>query len=254
MDVVLISTRGRDGVPHWSRACACELAARLLQHGARVQWLCPLGDGEAAPAAAAGVRLDCRPGRVPPFRRVLARIADSRTDVALVRALRPLRRAVVVHVGFGAPGSAATLWLADRMGADAIGVVRADEVVCHRGTLVDATGAPCVEFTAAARCAQCVCAPWPGRGLTPLQSRWAKGLRRLRGWSPFPTESAFLSRSDLVLGSLLVATVVVGDAVQREQLCTAGLPPRNVRAIDGLDGTAVAALVAAHCTVAAPAG
>jgi len=254
MDVVMISTRGRDGVPHWSRACAGDLAARLLQHGARVQWLCPLGDGEAEPTPAAGIRLECRRGRMPPFRRVLARIADSRIDVALARALRPLRRAVVVHVGFGAPGSAATLWLADRMGADAIGVVRAEEVVCHRGTLVDASGAPCAEFTSAARCAACVCTPWPGRGLSPAQSRWANRLLRLRGWSPFPNENAFLSRADLVLGSLLVATVVVGDAAQREQLCAAGIPPRNVRTIDGLDGAAVATAIAAHFAVGAPAG
>src|SRR5262245_60131563 len=253
MDVVMISMRGRAGVPHWSRACAGDLAARLLQHGARVQWLCPLDDGEAEPTPAAGVRLEGLRGRVPPFRRVLARIADSRLDVALARALRPLRRAVVVHVGFGAPGSAATLWLADRMGADAIGVVRADEVLCHRGTLVDATGAPCADFTSAARCAQCVCAPWPGRGLSRLQSRWANRLLRL-GWSPFPNENAFLSRTDLLLGSMLVATIVVGDAAQREQLCTAGLPPRNVRAIDGLDGAALASVVAAHCAVGAPAG
>ncbi len=256
MDVVLVTTRSANTVAHWSRAMAADVAAALVAQGARVTWLCPLGPMEGAPAAD-GILVQPLPGSVPAFRQVLARVEDTAVDVALARVLRPLARPIVVHFGFGAPGSVTTLWLAERMGARGVAVLRAAEALCHRGTLVDATGNECRQCLDAARCAACARAPWP-EGLSPAQAVAAVCLRPLAGWSPYPSENAFLSRTDLVLASLLSAIVVVADPVDADLMVAAGIAARSVRLVEAIGGLAepaavVTEIAALAATVSSPA-
>lgn len=231
MDVVLITARGTAATPHWSRRVADQVVAQLQRDGARVRWLCALGADETEPAPAEGIEVTPVRGAAVPFRKVLARVEDTALDVALARLLRPLARPVVAHLGFGAPGSVTTLWIAERMGARALAAVCVPEVLCHRGTLVDAGGAPCANALDPARCAECASAAWQN-GLSPRQARVARWLRPLGAWSPFPNENGFASRADLVLASLQLATVLVRDAAEGEALRAAGLPPRNLRVVD----------------------
>ncbi|MGE3175364.1 MAG: hypothetical protein AB7O97_22255 [Planctomycetota bacterium] len=256
MDLVLLSNRGGDGAPHWSRAAAGAVAAALAADGVRPRWLCALGEGEAAPTVPAGVDLDLLRGRRPAFRRVVARVSDVDIEVALARTLRPLRRPVVVHFGFGAPGSTASLWLAERMGGRGMAVVRATEVLCHRGTLVDHAGSPCAEFDDPRRCARCCCCGAAAEGLAPQQARLARLLRWLGPYSPYPNELAFRSRGDLVLSSLQLATVLVPSDDDRALLQRAGLSARSLAVVDGTAAaavvTAILELAAARVQVAGP--
>ncbi len=254
MDVVLVSARSTGPSAHWSRALTAAVATILVGEGLQVRWLCPLAVDEPEPAVPAGARLDVLRARPAPFRAVLARVGDTALDVALARALRPTRRALVAHLGFGAAGSVNTLWLAERMGARPFAVVRAAEVLCHRGTLVDERGAACDRVLDAERCAACCCAA-SADGLSPQQATLARWLRPLGGWSPFPDRGAFLSRADLVLGSLLLANVVVGAAQDSERLQRAGLVARAIAVVGEVAGVpaagAVAAAVLAQCAAVA---
>ena len=233
MDFVLLSARGDGPVPHWSRAIADTAAVALAGQGARVYWLCSLGRHEPEPGPRPGVVIEAVVGRVPSFRRVRARTSDPAMDVRLARLLRPLVRAVVAHIGFGAPGSVTTLWLAERMGARAVAVVRAAEVLCHRQTLVHAGGQTCTDFSDPGRCRECIAAPAPaqqaGQGLSTAEAWLARRLRPLGGWSPFPGPGQFLARADLTLAGLLSALVLTRSAVERQQLLESGLVDRNVR-------------------------
>ena len=121
------------------------------------------------------------------------------------------------------------------MGSRPISVVTSREVLCARQTLVDSTGARCDRFDDALRCTECACAPW-SQGLSLLQSKCARALRWLGGHSPFPNRIAMLSRSDLVLGSLLLSDVLVADAIEKEQLVAAGVPARSVQVVGPVGG------------------
>jgi hypothetical protein len=253
MDLILISARGEGREPHWSQAIAGAVATATAATGARVRWLCPVALDQPAPAAIDGVDVVLLRGRRPPFRRVIARVNDRAVDIALAHALRPLSRAVVAHIGFGAPGSVTTLWLADRMGANVLSAVRASEVLCHRGTLVDWTGAPCAEFLDPGRCARCACNAWPS-GLSPLQARLARWLRPLGDRMPFPNATAFRSRADMVLSSLQIGTVAVATTAERDLLVAAGIGVRGLRVVgpaaeSGPDPAALTAAIVASAQV-----
>ena len=233
MEFVLLSSRSTDSAAHWSRALADAAAVALAASGAPVHWLCPIGRQESEPTPRPGVNLVTIRGRVPSVRRVQARVHDKVMDITLARLLRPLRRALVVHVGFGAPGSVTALWLAERMGAKAVAVVDAAEVLCPRQTLVHASGEGCSDFSDPQRCQQCV------RG----------GVRRLTGepvgasagatksvwrspaalWPGSPGLHQLLTRSDLILAGLLPALVWTRSSVDRASLVDFGLSARNVR-------------------------
>ena len=255
MDVVLISARGAGPEPHWSRRVVAATAAALAARGDHVRWLCPLRAHEAAPAAPApAVVVMPVAGRVAPFRSVTGRSTDPALDVALARALRPRPADVVVHVGFGAPGSVIALWLADRMGSRVAAVVRAAEVLCHRGTLIDERGQSCRSFADAARCTACCSTAGPG-ALSAAGARCARLLRPLGALSPFPSPVRFQNRADLAFASLqLVEPVLVATASDRELLVSAGLDARSIEIAgpDGVTGECVAAAIAA-APVAAPA-
>ena len=247
MDVVLLSSRNAGQGPHWSRAVAGAVADELLARGARVRWLCPLQPGEPPPATAAAIERVALAAAVPPFRSVTARAADTAADVALAHALRARPADVVVHVGFGAPGTVTSLWLGDRMGAHVVAAVRAAEVLCHRGTLVHASGTPCAEFLDPVRCARCCTTASPA-GPSRGEAALAKCFAVLGAWSPFPSPVRFQNRSDLMLASLqLAVSVVTTDAEDVGRLTAAGLPPRalQVAAAPELAGAIVAAALAA---------
>lgn len=245
MDVVLISARSAQAQPHWSRAVAADVARALVATGATVRWLCLTRPGEAErePSPDRVERIELA-AAVAPFRGVEARITDNAMDVALAQQLRRRPPDVVVHLGAGAPGSANALWLADRMGARAVGVVRAPELLCHRGDFRDERGLPCTSILDAARCTACCTTASPG-GLSALSARTAACLRFLGGLSPFPSPVQFQNRADLLFASLQLATAVVtGDAAEAELLVRAGLPARSIVTIDGagLVATVVAAV------------
>jgi hypothetical protein len=145
-----------------------------------------------------------------PTRAVLARVGAEHAclpaELALAQALRAEPRSVVVHVGLGARGSPNLCWLGDRLGAPCFAVVRAAEVVCHRGDLVDRLGAPCREFADPVRCRRCC----------------ASMLRR-------PHPSAFQGRSDLLAASLLACRAVfVADDADTATLVAFGVPAAAV--------------------------
>lgn len=234
MDVVLVSARAAHGSAHWSAASCAFVGGELAARGARVRWIWCANEGASPPAVANGVELVPVVSPLPPFRSVDARIADAEGDQQLARLLRPLRRASVVHFGLGAVGSATTLWLAERMGARPFAVVTAREALCARNTLVDATGAACTVVDDAVRCTDCLSSPWE-HGLTHGQARWARALRWLGGHSPFPGRIGVLTRTDLVLGSLLLADVFVATEGERAQLASAGVPPRSLAVVGGSD-------------------
>lgn len=248
MEVVLVSARTGNGSAHWSLPACAAVGARLAADGARVRWLWAANAGATPPDVPNGVELLPVASPLPPFRAVDRRISDALSDQTLARLLRPLRRAAVVHFGLGAVGSATTLWLAERMGARPIAVVSSREALCVRNTLVDSAGASCTVHDDDARCTRCVLSPWD-HGLSPLQSRCASALRWLGGHSPFPNRIGVLTRTDLVMGSLVLAEVLVATETERAQLVDAGVPARSVEVVGGgahPDAAAVAREVAAR--------
>lgn len=234
MDVVLVSARAAHGSAHWSASSCARVGGELTAKGARVRWLWCASEGATPPAVPPGVELVPVVSPLPPFRAVDARIADASSDQQLARLLRPLRRSCVVHFGLGAVGSATALWLAERMGARPIAVVAAREALCARNTLVDATGSACTVVDDAARCTQCLSSPWE-HGLTKGQAKCARALRWLGGHSPFPSRIGVLTRTDLVLGSLVLAEVLVASESERALLAAAGVPSRSLAVVGGSD-------------------
>jgi hypothetical protein len=132
---------------------------------------------------------------------------DPGLERALVRSLRAEPAACVLHVGAGAGGSPNVAWLADRMGSLAFAVVRSAEIVCQRGDLVDASGAPCGCFDDAARCRRCCTSVWRRR----------------------PRADDFRNRWDLLLAGLAVAEAVFADdEAGAERLVGLGVGRRRI--------------------------
>lgn len=212
MRSVVISSPGAGPGLHWSHAVAAELAARLAADGCDVLWFAVVRPGQLPPPPPAGceARVSLAPA-LPPLHRVAVDCTDGGLEQTLQRSLREQPAEHVVHVGAGARGSPNLAWLADRMGSAAFAVVRAAEVVCHRGDLVDDRGAPCHDWLDPQRCRRC-CAG----------GRW---------WLP-PAED-FRSRSDLVAGSLLAARAVfVAAAAEVATLVAFGLLERSLVVAD----------------------
>lgn len=164
-------------------------------------------------------------------------------DTALARLLRPLSRALVIHVGYGAPGSVTALWLAERMGAKAVAVVDGAEVLCPRQTLVHASGEDCSDFLDPRRCQRCVRASAQQPSAEPVGA--AAGSTGRSAWRPpaalwpaSPGQHQFLTRSDLVLAGLLPALIWTRSSVDHARLVEFGLPGRNLR--DGSEKGVVA--------------
>ncbi|MCA8976972.1 MAG: hypothetical protein KDC98_19770 [Planctomycetes bacterium] len=187
--VVLVDSPGPGPEPHWSVVFVTGLEACLRQEGIDVKRL----------SGPVSVRL--------PLHRVDAAICDAGSEIALAAILRHDLVDVVVHAGVGARGSPNMLWLAQRLGSDAVAVVRSAEVVCQRGDLVDGEGEACTDFADAERCAACCC----------------HGKRR-------PRSDELRNRLDLfVAGLQACSTVWLGDDDQAERLEQVGVPRRVLR-------------------------
>jgi hypothetical protein len=233
MDIALVSGRARGAAPHHSRRRAELLAAALAHAGHRVRWICPVPRRSEAPEAPAGVERIAVVSRAPGFRAVLGGLADYPTERALSVALRA-RAADVVHVlAYGGTSSPAVAWVADRLGVPAVVFVECRELLCHRGTLVDAWGAQCAVWDDPERCTACCLQPFAG-GLTPRQARRSRRWwwRKLPDWSPYPKPIDFRSRMDVLLGGFTAAaSVLVATAAEREALVRAGLPAGLVEVV-----------------------
>lgn len=235
MDVVLVSGRARGSASHPSRARTRVLAAELAAAGHSVRWVRPAaGAGPVEPVA--GVELLPVDSQAPPFAAVAASAADFATERTLSLAIRR-RLPDVVHVlGYGCVTSPQTAWVADRLGVPVVVSVEARELLCHRGTLVDESGADCVEWDDPARCTACCLAPFEG-GLTARQAQRARSWwwRLLPAWSPYPKPLDFENRSDVLVGGFLAAAVVlVASDVERDLVVRAGVQPRRVEVVGSL--------------------
>lgn len=210
VEILLVTpARHRGGRP-WGDVLAGALAAGLRAAGDRVRWL------RAVPGAGAGadgvgdVEVREVAGAVAELGAVEQEHRDPAFETALVRGLRE-RPVDLVHViGHGAPGSAAVPWLAERLGAAVVVTVRAEELLCHRGTLIDDTGWGCWSWEDPGRCTTC-CREAVVRRVGVmgklLPSRALKAAHR-----------AFETRLDLVLAPLQQAvrvTVPHGEAIER---------------------------------------
>jgi len=129
------------------------------------------------------------------------------------------------------------------MGAPVVMSVEPTELLCHRGTLIDDSGAQCEEWSQPARCVACCMTPFDG-GLSSTQARAGRILRLLGPWSPYPKEFEFENRLDLLIGGLTWATtILVDDEAARDRLVKAGSPSRAIRVIaDPLDAKALVQL------------
>ena len=237
MDVLLLSNRG-DEAPHWSETWALAAARALVADGAQVRWL-RAATSAPAPVVPAGVEVHTVVGSHPPFRCVEGRIDDPQVDLALTALLRPRPSEIVHHFGFGAAGSGLSTWFADRLGAHVVVTARADELLCHRQTLVDERGEVCRTLLDADRCATCCRLP-VGQGLTRGEARVERLLRWLGGRSPFPHRIGFLNRFDLLAGGLQVcAAVLVSTSLDAELLRQSGMARHA--AVVGIDAESAAA-------------
>lgn len=218
MRVVLVSSPGEPGGCHWSHAVAAELARVLAVAGVGVEWFCV---GRAASAPPPGTSVHQLPESTAPLHRVIEANDDPALEAALARSLRAHHAKAVVHIGTGARGSPNVLWLADRMGSAVFGVVHATEVLCHRGTLVDATGAPCTIHDEAPRCQRCC----------------------TRTFLQRPRAMAFEDRWDLLLGGLAVAAAVfVPNPHDAQRLAHVGVPKRVLVATHDVEAIAARVL------------
>lgn len=242
MDVLLVTNRGAPGAEHWARPLAARTASVLAAAGHPVRWLAAVHEDEPPPVQE-GAEVLAVAGRTPPFRKVQGRLTDTALDVELTKWLRRRPSQIVHAFGFGAPGSVASLWLGERMGARGVATVRAADVLCHRGTLVFADGETCHVWDDVERCLDCCTTPWE-RGLAPWQSAAARLLRWLGGLSPMPSRVDFQNRLEIGLGGLGYAQrVLVASEGEAGLLKAAGISPRTLRVgdLERLHGEAVLA-------------
>ncbi len=205
MRILFVSTRGTDPQSvHWSARWSETAVGAAREQGIDAQWICPLPDGvRFEPGHRATEIWHPFHAKVAPFRNVDWRQAGPRIEQALVRNLRENLPDLVHVVGMGGGGSAAVCWITERMGGKCVVTCRAAELLCHRQTLMDWTGAECAEHEDAARCRRC-CTTVPEVGEQPsaMGARLASACGFLGGWSPFPNETAFLNRFDALFGGV----------------------------------------------------
>ena len=214
VDILVVNVRG-GSQRHWGLDAARRHAADLCGAGHEVRWLCPHPPG-VLPEDVSGVERRDPPGHSAPYRRVAGSLSDTASELELSRWLRE-RPADEVHLfGHGVAGSANLIWIADRMGSPVTVWLRADEVLCHRGNLVDGWGEPCREWSDERRCLRCVLRG--GGGLKPAAALLGRVFGWLGGLSPWPSRHGFWLRGEVVLGGLLVAREVVVQSERERAL------------------------------------
>jgi hypothetical protein len=204
MRVVLVSSPGAIAAPHWSHESASALLRGFRASGADVEWFRSAREGDDGGLGndAATHAWHVRPHRLD---RVAAANRDPGLERAVSESLRRRPANALVHVGAGARGSPNLLWIAERLGSRSFAVVRSEEVVCHRGDLVDSAGRACATFDDADRCLEC-CAV----------SRWRH-----------PRAGDFSNRWDLLIAGLAsAAAVFVRGEADVERLVRVGVPRR----------------------------
>lgn len=201
MRIVLLTSPGAAPILHWSFSLGEALHRALQGAGHGVHWLASVAEGAMVPPDTAAEVLRTV---VPPRHKVAASILHDDLERALAAELRERPADVVLQVGLGALGSANLLWLADRMGSRAMAVVRAAEVVCHRGDWIDERGQACAVVDDPGRCSACC----------------SKGLRRA-------VVADLASRLDLLVCCLQVSgAVFVASQDEAELLEQVGVPRR----------------------------
>lgn len=156
VQIVLVSSPGPGGVPHWSHEYAAEFADLAIAGGATVRWLVALHEGQAVPPSANGLQVFAHQDRrALPVHKVASSQLDVPMESSLTDCLRAEPTSVVVHIGLGGQGSPNVLWLADRLGSQTFACVRGNELVCHRGDLLDREQRICKEWLDAERCRWC---------------------------------------------------------------------------------------------------
>ncbi len=232
--IVLISSPGPGPGVHWSQAAAAELARALIAGGAEVAWFPVVNAREELPPPPPGIHSFAGSTiRPAPVHRVEMGMMDLPLEAGLTKELRHRPTAALVHLGAGARGSVNLLWIADRMGVAPFAVVRASEVVCQRGGLIDGKGAACDQFLEPMRCRACCSNGW---------------LRRPAGFE-------FENRSELLVAGLQVAhAVFVSDEAEVRQLEQMAVPRRVLQAVPAAarNGVLAARLLAARDALVAP--
>lgn len=208
MQIVVVSSPGLGGQPHWSHEAAGAFAQRAVQRGATVRWLAGLHAGQPVPAEAAGLEVFAYQDRkVYPAGAVSSSQLDAPLELALTECLRAEPLSAVVHFGLGAQGTPNLLWLADRLGSKTFACVRGVELVCHRGDLLDREKQICTEWSSADRCRWC-CSD---------------------GAKPKPSTDDMLNRTDLFIAGLATcARVFVSDADEVHYVTSLGVSAKGV--------------------------
>jgi hypothetical protein len=213
VQVVIVSSPGRGPAPHWSRERAAALATAAAAAGRDVRWLVGMhADEPPPPPCGHGVQVLTFRGRARlPLARVAKSCSDGPLELALTESLRARPDSAVVHVGLGAGGTPNALWLADRLGSPTWACVRGDELVCHRGDLLDRDKRVCEDWDDAERCRWCVSSSW---------------------WSA-PRADDLRNRADLIVAALqtcaAIAVPAPRDAARVEAL---GVSAEKVRVGD----------------------
>lgn len=161
MQIVVVSSPGTGRAPHWSKDLVAAFARLAVERGATVRWLAALHRDEEAPPGDDGIQvLPFRDREVLPLGKVTASQSDPALELALTESLRAEPASRVVHVGLGGQGTPNVLWLADRLGSRTFACARGDELVCHRGDLLDRDKKPCSDWSDAERCRWCCTTSW----------------------------------------------------------------------------------------------
>ncbi len=230
------------GGPSACQRRAARLATALVGAGHAVRWLRPVGSNgsvERADDLAETVEVLDVPTRMPPFAAVQARVSDPATEREFGRAVRA-RLPDVAHVlALGAGSSALLPWIAERLGVPCLASVDVASLLCHRGTLVDETGAACAAWRDPARCAECCTTPWEN-GLDPTAARrarsWPWTWSRFAAWSPYPKPYDFINRLDVAIGGCQSALLsLVATEAEADRLTAAGVDRRRIEVVAGLD-------------------
>lgn len=218
MRVLLVSTRGGpQGRAWWERAA--EQAALLQSPQCQVTWLQIFPPEQVIPDQHPDLEIRRVNSSQPGFTAIEAGLADVPGEFALIRELRHDPPDVVHLFGYGNCGSASMPWVCARLGVPSVVNLDLRETLCHRGTLIDATGSPCLRWDDPEHCLACCLSP-VGEGLTPAQAWRARRLRFLGALSPYPSLAAFQNRADITIGGLAFAQRIIvadGDAARALQ-------------------------------------